>query len=70
MFVLVKVNYSEENTNDDFFAQLPEADGYPHFYVFDSAGNFLHSQNIAYLEAGDSYDADAFLDFISQWASN
>ena len=55
-FVVVKVNFSEENENADFFAQYSKVPAYPHFFVLDSQGNLLHSQPTDVLEAGDSYD--------------
>lgn len=68
-YVLVKVNVSEENMNEEFLAQYPAAAGYPHLYILDSDGTFLHSQNTAELEDGaDSYVLDVFMAFLQKWA--
>jgi len=68
-YVLVKVNVSEENSNDKFLSQFPEAAGYPHIYILDSDGTFLHSQNTAELEDGaDSYVPEVFMGFLEKWA--
>jgi thiol:disulfide interchange protein len=68
-YVLVKVNVSEENSNAKFLSQFPEAAGYPHLYILDSDGNFLHSQNTADLEDGaNSYVPEVFMAFLRKWA--
>ena len=67
-FVVVHVNYSEENRNEEFFGTLPEADGYPHFWILNAAGSLLESQGTLALEDGDkSYDRPAFIAFIDRW---
>jgi thiol:disulfide interchange protein len=68
-YVLVKVNVSQENMNEEFLSQYPEAGGYPHIYILDSDGAFLHSQDTAELEDGaDSYVLDVFMAFLQKWA--
>ena len=64
-FVKVKVYYGDENENKAFFAQLPRAKGYPHFWIVDAGGKVLQSVDTGKLEDGkDSYDRDAFLRFL------
>lgn len=67
-FVVLKINFSEENLNEAFLGQYPEAGGYPHFYVLDATGEFLHSQDTVKLEAGDSYNEEKFIDFLLAWS--
>ncbi|HMB24246.1 MAG: thioredoxin family protein [Chloroflexota bacterium] len=68
-YVLVKVNVSEENMNETFLSQFPEAAGYPHIYILDRDGTLLHSQNTGDLEDGaDSYVLDVFMAFLQKWA--
>ena len=68
-YILVKVNVSEENMNEEFLSQFPVADGYPHIYILDSDGTFLHSQNTVELEDGaDSYVPEVFMTFLRKWA--
>ncbi len=70
-YVLVKVNVSEENANEGFLSQFPEVGGYPHIYILESDGTFLHSQNTVDLEDGaDSYVPEVFMSFLKQWAPN
>ncbi len=66
-FVVLKVNYSPENDNSEFLSQYPEIPGYPHFFVLDTDGSFLHSQGTAVLELGKSYEPKKVLEFIRQW---
>ena len=67
-FILVKINVSSENKNEAFRAQFPDLPGYPHFYVLDSDGTFLHSQNTEELEQGNSYNPEKFMAFLKEWA--
>lgn len=69
-YVFVKVNVSQENKNDEFLAQYPEIPGYPHLFVLDSDGTFLHSQGTSELEQGESYNPAKFMDFLKTWAPN
>ena len=66
-FVVLKVDYSPENDNSEFLSQYPEIPGYPHFFVLDTDGSFLHSQGTAVLELGESYESKKVLEFIRQW---
>ena len=67
-FVWLKINFSEENENAEFLAAYPKAAGYPHLYVLDKNGKFLHSQGTAELEKGKSYDLELFMSFLKKWA--
>jgi thiol:disulfide interchange protein len=66
-FVLVKVNYSRENTNAAFLARWPKIAGYPHLFVLGPDGALLHSQDTGELEAGDGYDRAKVLAFLREW---
>jgi len=68
-YILVKVNVSEENMNDEFLSQFPEVNGYPHIFILESDGTFLHSQDTAELEdGGKSYVPEVFMAFLQKWA--
>ena len=66
-FVMVKVNYSPENENEEVLSGYPEVAGYPHFFVLDGHGKLLHSQDTAKLEKGKSYHARRFKRFLTRW---
>jgi len=64
-FVVVKAYVGEKNQNAAFFAKLPKANGYPHFWVLSQDGNVAASVNTGPLEKSpDSYDKERFLQFI------
>lgn len=66
-FVVVKVNHSPENENEEVLSRYPEVAGYPHFFVLDGQGKLLHSQDTARLEKGKSYHARKFKRFLTRW---
>jgi len=67
-FLIVKVNYSDENKNEEFLGKFPRISAYPHLFVLDADGKLLHSQNTADLEEGRGYKEDVVLAFLSKWA--
>jgi thioredoxin-related protein len=67
-FVVVKVNFSKENSNEKFLSQYPAIRGYPHMFVLDSDGKLLHSQSTGELEDGDHHDHDKVFAFLKKWA--
>jgi thiol:disulfide interchange protein len=67
-YVLVKINKSEENANEEFLNQYPEISGYPHLFVLENDGTLLHSQDTAELEKGSAYDRDAVMGLLTTWA--
>ena len=68
-YVLIKVNVSEDNMNEEFLSQYPEVDGYPHIFILEGDGTFLHSQDTAELEdGGKSYVPKVFMSFLEKWA--
>lgn len=67
-FVTLKVHYDPETPNAEFLGRYPEIEGYPHIFVLDAGGAFLHSQNTALLEEGDSYSTERMGAFLTQWA--
>jgi thioredoxin-related protein len=69
-FLIMKVNFSDENKNEAFLAQYPTIPGYPHLYVLESDGTLLHSQNTVELEEGSSYNEAALLAFVDRWKAS
>ena len=60
---------SEENENTQFLSAYPKAEGYPHLYVLESDGTFLHSQGTGVLEDGKkSYDLRKYMEFLKKWS--
>lgn len=67
-YVTLKVNYSKENKNEEFFSRYPKIPGYPHLFVLDSNGDLLHSQGTEELEGGSGYDPEKVYRFLKEWA--
>jgi uncharacterized protein YyaL (SSP411 family) len=67
-FVTVKINFSEENRNNEVLARYDEIPGYPHIFVLDSDGKYLHSQNTSPLESAKSYSLERLTSFLSYWS--
>ena len=63
----MKVNMSEENRNAEFLAGYPKVPAYPHLFVLDTDGTFLHSQGTGELEEGKGYNEDVFTAFLEKW---
>lgn len=67
-YVWVLVNYGSENRNEAFLSQYPDIPAYPHLFVLDSDGTFLHSQETGVLEEGRGYSDAAMWAFLREWA--
>ena len=67
-YVVVKVNYSKENKNEEVLSRYPKVAGYPHLFVLDSDGKLLHSQDTGALEAGKGHDPEKVMSFLKAWA--
>jgi thioredoxin-related protein len=67
-FVLVKINFSPENKNQKVLRQFPKIPGYPHFFVLETNGKLLHSQNTGELESGKHHDREKVFAFLKKWA--
>ncbi|MBK7865879.1 MAG: thioredoxin family protein [Ignavibacteriales bacterium] len=66
-FVILKVNYSKENKNEEFLGKFPTIEGYPHFFVLENDGSLTVSQNTGDLEDGKSYSKEKFLEFVAKY---
>ena len=67
-FIYVKVNFSKGNENKDFLSKFPKIPGYPHFFVLNTDGTLLWSQDTGELESGQGHDHDKMLAFLKKWA--
>lgn len=67
-YVIVKINYSQENKNEKVLAEFPAISGYPHLFVLDGTGKLLHSQDTGLLETGDHHDPEKVMAFLNKWA--
>jgi thioredoxin-related protein len=68
-FVTVKINFSEDNENKEVLARYDSIPGYPHIFVLDTDGTYLHSQGTSPLESGKSYALDRLIAFLKEWSA-
>ncbi len=69
-YVVLHVNYSKENKNDEALASLgyPQRFGFPVFVVLDANGKRLNTQNSAYLEDGKGAHSEKLVsEFLQSW---
>jgi thiol:disulfide interchange protein len=67
-YVVVKINWSPENKNEEVLSRYPAVSGYPHLFVLDSDGMLVRSQNTGDLEKGKGHDPDRVMAFLRAWA--
>lgn len=72
-YVFMKVNFSPENKNENFYEalKLTPPEGYPHIFVFDAEGKLIKSKNTEELELGKGqkgYNVAALEDFLKEFA--
>jgi len=66
-YVLLKINVSDTNENEEFMKSLPPVLGYPHMYVSTSDGKMLLSKDTAELLENNQYSREHWLTFINKW---
>jgi len=66
-FIIMKINFSRENKNEEFLSQYPEIPGYPHFFVLEKNGELLYSQNTGELEHNKGYSKEKMMAFLKKW---
>lgn len=67
-YVLLKINVSDSNDNNDFMKSLPPVLGYPHMYVSTAQGKMILSKDTAELLDGNNYSKSQWLSFLSDWS--
>ena len=68
-FVVTKIYLGEENMNVKFFSKLPQANGYPYFWIMSPDQEVVGTQDTGSLEKGRyGYDNNKFKKFIGDWA--
>jgi thioredoxin-related protein len=68
-FVVVHVNWSPENKNEDILARygFPQRFGFPVFVILDGKGKQIHTQDSGLLELEKSYDKQKVATFFKNW---
>jgi len=68
-YVLLKINVSDSNENEDFMKSLPPVLGYPHMYVSTYQGKMILSKDTAELLNNGQYSVEHWLAFLNEWQS-
>lgn len=66
-YEFVRVNYSDENRNEEFISTLGETNGIPFIFILNSAGKLLHARETESLELGNGHDPEKVFQFFEQW---
>ncbi|OKY25168.1 thioredoxin family protein [Thalassotalea sp. PP2-459] len=67
-FVLLKINVSEHNDNNDFLKSLPPVVGYPHIFVSTNTGKVMLSKDTGeFIDANGEHSRKSWLMFIDTW---
>lgn len=67
-YIVVKVNFSQDNENKAVLANYPKITGYPHLFVLDRNGKLKHSQDTGLLETGDHHDPAKVIEFLTKFS--
>ncbi len=67
-YIVVKVNFSQDNENKAVLAKYPKITGYPHLFVLDKTGKVIHSQDTGKLETGDHHDPAKVIEFLTKFS--
>lgn len=69
-YIVVKLNYSQENKNEEAMEKLenPGRFGYPVFVVLDSEGSRIHTQDSGLLEEDKGYSKRKVMAFLKGWS--
>ena len=62
-YLVMKVTFPGDHAIE-FLSQFPKFEGYPHFFVLESDGTFLRSQDTEVLSDGEGFDQGAFIEFL------
>ncbi len=69
-FVVLKINVSDANENEEFLKIFPGINGYPHFFVSESDGTLLHSTDATGWIEDHELSVTKLTRFVQQWAAN
>ena len=67
VFVVIKVNVSTDNYNEEFLSQMPEFEGYPFIIVTNQRGEVVNSLTSGNLEEGNGYSKSKFKEYFQFW---
>lgn len=66
-FVVLKVNYSDENRNQEFLTNFGRIPGYPHLFITESNGKVIYSNDIRDMAIKGRLSKEKMLRFLNKW---
>ena len=66
-FVLLKINYSEENTNKEFLSNFKGIDGYPFIFITESNGKVIYANDMREMTIKGKPSKEKMFRFLDQW---
>jgi thiol:disulfide interchange protein len=66
-FVLLKVNYSDENTNKEFLSNFKGIDGYPYIFITESNGKVIYANDMREMTIKGKPSKEKMLRFLNHW---
>lgn len=67
-FVVLYVNFSEQNKNEKFLSQFSKPSGFPYLYALNADGQLVKAQGTGDLEHGKgSYNPDRIREFLTKY---
>ena len=67
-FVVLKVNFSDENNNKLFLKDMPKLIGYPQVFITENDGSIIYAGNIVQLLENGKYSKKRFNNFLAEWS--
>lgn len=66
-FVVLKVNYSDDNRNEEFLQNFGRIPGYPHLFITESTGKVIYSNDIRDMTDNGKLSKLKMLRFLNRW---
>lgn len=66
-FVLLKVNYSDENTNKEFLSNFQGINGYPYIFITENNGKVIYANDMREMTIKGRPDKEKMFQFLDRW---
>jgi len=66
-FVLLKVNYSDENENRKFLSNFKGINGYPYIFITENTGKVIYANDMREMTIKGKPDKERLLSFLERW---
>jgi len=66
-FVLLKVNYSDENTNKEFLSNFKGIDGYPYIFITENTGKVIYANDMREMTDKGKPNKQKTMNFLNRW---